>query len=149
MIVQSNHAISKNIVPWVVAIGLFMENLDSTIVSTAIPQMSLSFHVNPINLKVALTSYLLSLAVFIPISGWLADKFGTRRIFSLALLVFTLSSLLCGISDNLWQLVFARIFVSPLRFNLFCMFIRILRCIDYCVCVHMSECALFFPSLDL
>jgi EmrB/QacA subfamily drug resistance transporter len=100
---------SHAVIPWIVAIGLFMENLDSTIVSTAIPQMAITFQVSPISLKVALTSYLLSLAIFIPISGWLADKFGTRKIFSLALLIFTVSSLLCAVSHNLAELVIARI----------------------------------------
>jgi EmrB/QacA subfamily drug resistance transporter len=106
---KSSSLITTQIVPWIVAIGLFMENLDSTIVSNSIPQMAVTFHVNPVQLKVALTCYLLSLAIFIPISGWLSDRFGTRKIFAFALIVFTGSSLLCGISHCLSELVIARI----------------------------------------
>lgn len=106
---KSSNLITAQIVPWIVAIGLFMENLDSTIVSNAIPQMAATFHVNPVQLKVALTCYLLSLAIFIPISGWLSDRFGTRKIFAFALIVFTGSSLLCGLSHCLSELVIARV----------------------------------------
>ncbi len=101
--------LSKIIIPWVIAIALFMETLDVTIVSTAIPKIAISLQVSAISLKVALTSYLLSLAVFIPISGWMADKFGTKRVFSLALLLFTLSSIFCGMSNNLTELIISRI----------------------------------------
>lgn len=85
-----------------------MEAVDSTIINTAIPVMSHSLNVYPIDLKIALISYLLSLAIFIPISGWLADKFGVRKIFISALLIFTLSSFFCGFANNLSELVIAR-----------------------------------------
>src|SRR3954453_12509211 len=83
---------------WLVAVALFMENLDATIVNTAVPTMSAALGVQPLSLKGVLTSYTLSLAVFIPISGWMADRFGTRRVFGAAVLLFTLSSLACGLS---------------------------------------------------
>lgn len=99
----------KAIIPWIVAIAAFMETLDVTIITTAIPKMALGFGINAINLKLALTSYLLSIALFIPISGWVADKWGTQRAFIFALVVFTLSSIACGASRNLSELVIARI----------------------------------------
>lgn len=99
----------KAIVPWIVAIAAFMEALDITIITTAIPKMAEGFDINPINLKLALTSYLLSIALFIPISGWVADKWGTQRAFIFALAIFTVSSVACGMSQNLSQLVIARI----------------------------------------
>ena len=100
----------KALVPWIVAIAAFMETLDVTIITTAIPKMALSFGVNPIHLKLALTSYLLSIALFIPISGWVADKWGTQKAFIFALSVFTVSSIACGMSQTLSELVIARIF---------------------------------------
>lgn len=102
-------ALAKKMTPWIVATALFMETLDSSIISTAIPKMALDFHIDPINLKVALTCYLLALAIFIPISGWVADKFGTKKTFLSAISLFTVSSLLCGLSHNLMELVFARV----------------------------------------
>ncbi len=85
-----------------------MEAVDSTVINTAIPAMSRSLAVEPVDLKVALISYLLSLANFIPISGWLSDKFGMKKVFISALVIFTLSSLWCGFSTNLTELVIAR-----------------------------------------
>ncbi|MBG6221826.1 MULTISPECIES: DHA2 family efflux MFS transporter permease subunit [unclassified Janthinobacterium] len=99
----------KSYLPWVVATALFMEQLDSTIVNTAIPAMAASLHVTPLSLKAVVTSYILSLAVCIPISGWMADRFGTRRVFSAAVAIFTLASILCGLSVNAPMLVAARL----------------------------------------
>jgi EmrB/QacA subfamily drug resistance transporter len=99
----------KKYLPWVVASALFMEQLDSTIVNTAIPSMAVSLGVTPLSLKAVVTSYIVSLAVCIPISGWMADRFGTRRVFSTAVAIFTLSSILCGLSVNAPMLVAARI----------------------------------------
>ena len=99
----------KRYLPWVVATTLFMEQLDSTIVNTAVPAMAASLHVTPLSLKAVVTSYILSLAVCIPVSGWMADRFGTRRVFATAVAVFTFSSMLCGLSLNLPMLVAARI----------------------------------------
>lgn len=100
--------IVKRYLPWVVATALFMEQLDSTIVNTAIPAMATSLQVAPLSLKAVVTSYILSLAVCIPISGWMADRFGTRRVFAIAVALFTLSSILCGLSVNVPMLVAAR-----------------------------------------
>src|SRR3990167_5176167 len=99
----------KKYIPFVIAFALFMETLDATIISTAIPQIAINLGTDPISLKVALTSYLLSLAIFIPISGWFADRFGTKRIFIIALIVFTIGSLFCGLAINLETLVLSRI----------------------------------------
>ncbi|MHB1246192.1 MAG: DHA2 family efflux MFS transporter permease subunit [Sulfuriferula sp.] len=99
----------KRYLPWVVAAALFMEQLDSTIVNTAVPAMAASLHVTPLSLKAVVTSYILSLAVFIPVSGWMADRFGTRRVFGGAVSVFILSSILCGLAINVPMLVAARI----------------------------------------
>src|SRR5471030_3133175 len=96
---------TKRYLPWLVAVALFMENLDATIVNTAVPTMALNLHVEPLSLKAVLTSYTLSLAVFIPVSGWMADRFGTRRIFTLAISLFLLGSIFCGISNNVPLLV--------------------------------------------
>ena len=99
----------KRFLPWVVATALFMEQLDSTIVNTAVPSMALSLHVTPLSLKGVVASYILSLAVGIPISGWMADRFGSRRVFSIAVAVFTGASVLCGLSVNVPMLVASRI----------------------------------------
>jgi MFS family permease len=98
------------IIPWIIAVSLFMEALDMTILATAIPKMAESLHIPPLDLKFALTSYLLSLALFIPISGWVADKWGTRNVFFGALLLFTLSSVGCGCATSLSELVILRTF---------------------------------------
>jgi EmrB/QacA subfamily drug resistance transporter len=99
----------KRYLPWVVATALFMEQLDSTIVNTAVPAMAASLRVTPLSLKAVVASYILSLALFIPVSGWMADRFGTRRVFTGAVALFTFSSLLCGLAVNLPMLVAARI----------------------------------------
>ncbi len=108
-LIQMDSLTAKRYLPWVVATALFMEQLDSTIVNTAVPAMAESLHVAPLSLKSVVASYILSLAVCIPISGWMADRFGTRRVFGSAVGVFTLSSLLCGLSLSVTMLVAARI----------------------------------------
>src|SRR5665213_662916 len=97
------------LLPLTISIAMFMETLDSTIINTAIPAISRSLQVNPIDLKISLISYLLSVAVFMPISGWIADKFGLKRIFIGAILLFTFSSIWCGAAQQLYELVFWRI----------------------------------------
>jgi EmrB/QacA subfamily drug resistance transporter len=97
------------VVPWLVAVAFFMESLDTTILNTAVPALARALGVAPLSVKSVLSSYTLSLAVFIPISGWVADRFGTRRVFASAIGIFTLGSLLCGISTDLHALVFFRI----------------------------------------
>jgi MFS family permease len=90
---------SKQLLPWLVAVAFFMESLDTTILNTAVPAIAEALKVAPLSMKSVLSSYTLSLAVFIPISGWMADRFGTRRVFASAIGLFTLGSLFCGLSD--------------------------------------------------
>jgi len=94
----------------IIASALFMETLDSTVLATALPTMARSFQVSPLHMSVALTSYMLGLALFIPASGYFADRFGARRIFRLAIAIFTVGSMLCGQANNLPVLVAARLF---------------------------------------
>ena len=96
------------LVPLIVACALFMENLDSTVLATSLPAIARDFGESPVRLSFAITSYLFSLAVFIPISGWIADRFGARNVFRAAIVVFLLGSILCGLSGSLWELVGAR-----------------------------------------
>jgi EmrB/QacA subfamily drug resistance transporter len=100
---------SKRFLPWLVAVAFFMESLDTTILNTAVPTISAALHVAPLSMKAVLASYTLSLAVFIPISGWMADRFGTRRVFACAIGLFILGSFLCGLSGNIHWLVVCRI----------------------------------------
>src|ERR1700741_1145930 len=100
---------AKRLLPWLVAVAFFMESLDTTILNTATPVIAGALKVAPLSMKAVLSSYTLSLAVFIPISGWMADRFGTRRVFASAIGIFTLGSLLCGISPNIHVLVACRI----------------------------------------
>jgi EmrB/QacA subfamily drug resistance transporter len=100
---------SKRLLPWLVAVAFFMESLDTTILNTAVPAISFALGVAPLSMKAVLASYTLSLAVFIPISGWMADRFGTRRVFAAAIGLFTLGSFLCGISGSIHLLVAFRI----------------------------------------
>jgi EmrB/QacA subfamily drug resistance transporter len=93
----------------IVAIALFMENMDSTVIATSLPAIAADHHEDPIALKLALTSYLLSLAVFIPLSGWMADRFGARKVFRAAIVVFTLGSAACGFAQGLPDFVLFRI----------------------------------------
>jgi EmrB/QacA subfamily drug resistance transporter len=97
------------LVPLIVACALFMENLDSTVISTALPTIAADFGTSPIHLKLALTSYLLAIAIFLPVSGWLADRYGARLIFRLAIAIFTVGSILCGLSTSIGMIVFARV----------------------------------------
>ena len=98
----------KYLILIIVSLAMLMEAIDTTIINTAIPTMAISLNVNPIDLKLALISYLLSLAIFIPISGWIADKFGIKNIFIVAIFLFTLSSIACGYTSTLGQLIVAR-----------------------------------------
>src|SRR6202171_401602 len=100
---------SKQLFPWLVAVAFFMESLDTTILNTAVPAIAQALGVAPLSMKSVLASYTLSLAVFIPISGWMADRFGTRRVFASAIGLFTLGSCLCGISSNIHWLVASRV----------------------------------------
>jgi EmrB/QacA subfamily drug resistance transporter len=97
------------LVSLIVAVALFMENMDSTVISTSLPAIAIDIGTNPLALKLAVTSYLLSLAVFIPASGWTADRFGARTVFRAAIAVFMLGSILCAMSSSLEGFVGARI----------------------------------------
>ncbi len=99
---------SSRILPLVVASALFMENMDSTVIATSLPAMAQDLGTDPVALKLAFTTYLLSLTVFLPISAWVADKFGAKHVFRWAIAVFTLSSLACALAPNLFWLVAAR-----------------------------------------
>ncbi len=96
------------VAPLIVASALFMENIDSTVIATSLPAIAADLKEDPIALKLALTSYLLSLAVFIPVSGWMADRFGARTVFRAAIVVFTLGSIACGFSQSLLDFVLFR-----------------------------------------
>ncbi|WP_133127767.1 DHA2 family efflux MFS transporter permease subunit [Legionella nagasakiensis] len=98
----------KNIILFIVSFAMFMETVDTTIINTAVPMMARSLNVNPIDLKLALISYLVSLAIFIPISGWVADRFGVKKVFIAAISIFTISSIWCGFSHSLSELIIAR-----------------------------------------
>jgi EmrB/QacA subfamily drug resistance transporter len=99
----------KRLLPWLVAVAFFMESLDTTILNTGVPVISKALGVSALSMKAVLASYTLSLAVFIPISGWMADRFGTRRVFASAIGLFTLGSFLCGLTSDLHVLVLCRI----------------------------------------
>jgi EmrB/QacA subfamily drug resistance transporter len=96
------------LIPLIVACALFMENLDSTVLATSLPSIAQSFGESPVRLSFAITSYLFSLAVFIPISGWVADRYGAKNVFRGAIVVFLTGSILCGLSNSLLQMVAAR-----------------------------------------
>ncbi len=99
----------KRLLPWLVAVAFFMQSLDTTILNTAVPAIAEAMNVTPLNVKSVLASYTLSLAVFIPVSGWMADRFGTRRVFSAAIGLFCVGSLLCGLSTSIEMLVACRV----------------------------------------
>ena len=102
-------AAKNNYILYLVATTFFMETLDSTVIATALPMMAKDFNVFAVDVGEGITAYLLTLAVMIPISGWLADRFGARKIFTLAIFIFTSASILCGISTNLYFFIFARV----------------------------------------
>src|SRR4029078_13324896 len=96
------------LLPLIVACALFIENMDSTVLSTSLPAIAADLSTDPIALKLALTTYLLSLAVFIPVSGWVADRVGARSTFMTAIGVFLLGSIACAASGSLGTLVASR-----------------------------------------
>lgn len=97
------------LIPLIVAAALFMEILDATVIAISLPQIAQSFGEDPVRLSLTITAYLLSLAVFLPVSGFIADRYGARTVFSIAIVIFTVSSIFCGLSQNLPQLFLARI----------------------------------------
>lgn len=98
----------NRIVPLILAVALFMEMMDSTVIATSLPAIAADIGTSPIALKLAFTTYLVALAIFIPASGWVADRFGGRRVFMIAIAIFTFGSLLCAIADSLAAFVGAR-----------------------------------------
>ncbi|MVW72438.1 MULTISPECIES: DHA2 family efflux MFS transporter permease subunit [unclassified Bordetella] len=100
---------AARMIPFIVGCALFMQMLDSTVVATALPAMAQALGSTPVRLNVAITSYLLAVAVFVPISGWAADRYGARRVFMAAIALFTLSSVACAAATNLTYLVIARV----------------------------------------
>ena len=99
----------ERVIPLIVAAALFMENMDSTVIATSLPAIAADIGTSPLTLKLAITSYLLSLAVFIPASGWTADRFGARMVFSVAIAVFMVGSIGCALSSSVTDFVIARI----------------------------------------
>jgi EmrB/QacA subfamily drug resistance transporter len=102
-------AAATRLLPWLIAVAFFMQALDTTILNTAVPTIARALAVAPLSMKAVLSSYTLSLAVFIPVSGWMANRFGTRRVFAGAIGVFALGSLLCGLARNIHLLVAFRV----------------------------------------
>jgi EmrB/QacA subfamily drug resistance transporter len=102
-------AAAKSFLPWLVAVAFFMQALDTTILNTAVPVVSKALNVAPLSMRSVLASYAMSLGVFIPVSGWMADRFGTRNVFTLAIGLFTVGSVLCGLCSDIHLLVACRI----------------------------------------
>lgn len=140
---------APGMISMIVALSFFMEAMDSTVINTAIPTIAHNLGVEAVDLKATLMSYLLGLAIFIPISGWISDKFGAKQIFIGALMIFTFSALACGFAANILELTLARFIqgiggalglpVGRLRVrfarasssDLFALFICILHCISF------------------
>lgn len=99
----------RRILLWIVAVGFFMQTLDATIVNTALPSMAASLHESPLRMQSVIVAYSLTMAMLIPASGWLADRFGTRKVFLFAIAIFSLGSLACAASRHLNELVAARV----------------------------------------
>ncbi|WP_353326945.1 multidrug transporter subunit MdtD [Chitiniphilus shinanonensis] len=100
---------TRRLLPWLVAIGFFMQTLDSTILNTALPAMAKGLNESPLRMQSVVVAYMLTVALLIPASGWLADRFGTRKVFMSAIVLFSLGSLLCALSSSLTQLVASRV----------------------------------------
>src|SRR3712207_6243226 len=100
---------NPRLVALIVACAFFMETLDATVIATALPAMAVSLQTTPVALTIGVTSYMLALAALIPTSGWMADRFGARNVFCAAIGVFTLASVLCGLSESLWTFTASRI----------------------------------------
>jgi EmrB/QacA subfamily drug resistance transporter len=99
----------SSVLPWIVGVSFFMQSIDGSVLNNAIPSMAISLNVNPLKMQSVIIAYLLTTALFIPLSGWLADKYGIRRIFSLAIVIFTFGSLACALSPTLNALVASRV----------------------------------------
>ncbi|MVV49414.1 DHA2 family efflux MFS transporter permease subunit [Pseudomonas sp. PB120] len=106
---EARLSLQTRLIALVVAVTFFMENLDATVIATALPTMAAAFGVTPVDMNVGITAYILAVAIFIPLSSWIADRFGARRVFAGAIVVFTLASLLCGLSQSIEMFVLARV----------------------------------------
>lgn len=106
---QPNNASIKKTLPLILATAIFMQMLDSTILNTSLPSIAKDLNESPLDMQNAIISYVLTLAVFMPVSGFLADKFGTRKVFIFSLILFSLGSLLCSLSQSLTHLVISRV----------------------------------------
>jgi MFS family permease len=100
---------AQRILPFIVGCALLMQMLDSTVVTTALPAMARDLGSDPISMNITITSYLIAVAMFVPVSEWAADRFGARKVFIAAIVLFTLSSLTCALSNSLTQLVISRV----------------------------------------
>jgi EmrB/QacA subfamily drug resistance transporter len=100
--------VQTRLIALIVAVTFFMENLDATVIATALPKMAAGFGVTAVDMNIGISAYLIAVAIFIPLSSWVADRYGARRVFASAIVIFTLASLLCGVSQNLEMFVFAR-----------------------------------------
>ncbi|MDH6252688.1 EmrB/QacA subfamily drug resistance transporter [Chryseobacterium sp. H1D6B] len=107
--IQATQTSVKKILPLILATAIFMQMLDSTILNTSLPSIAKDLHESPLNMQNAIISYVLTLAVFMPASGFLADRFGTKKVFIVSLILFSLGSLFCALSQNLTQLVISRV----------------------------------------
>jgi EmrB/QacA subfamily drug resistance transporter len=102
-------SLHSQFIAWVVAVTFFMENLDATVIATALPKMAADFQVSPVDMNLGITAYLLAVAIFIPLSGWVADRWGARHVFAAAIVTFTIASLLCAMSTSFEAFVASRI----------------------------------------
>lgn len=100
---------TKRFLPLILATGIFMQMLDSTILNTSLPAIAAELNESPLDMQNAIISYVLTLALFMPVSGFLADKYGTKKVFISAMLIFIAGSIFCSLSQNLTQLVIARV----------------------------------------
>src|SRR5277367_6707890 len=98
---ESEDRKGERLISLIVAAALFMQNLDATVIATALPTMARAFGADPVHMNVAMTTYLFAVALFVPASGWMGDRYGSRSVFCTALAVFTLGSALCGVSHTL------------------------------------------------
>ncbi|MDR1085778.1 MAG: MFS transporter [Deltaproteobacteria bacterium] len=97
------------VLPWIVGVTLFMQSIDGSVLNNALPSMAAALNVNPLQMQAVIVAYLLTAALFIPLSGWLADRFGVRRVFCLAIIIFSFGSLCCALSPSLYFLVVSRV----------------------------------------
>src|SRR5690606_20667718 len=100
--------LAAKLIPFIVGCALFMQMLDATVVATALPMMAVSLDATPVRMNVAITAYLLAVAVFVPLCGWAADRFGAKRLFIFAIFLFSLTSLTCALSWDLLSLTVSR-----------------------------------------